>query len=147
MPHATLLKFGYPESTVRDLRHWSVLLRPAQATLGALVLVARAPVTAFADLPDDAFAELQTAIRGIEAMLAAALGYDKINYLMLMMLDREVHFHVLPRHAAPRDFAGATFTDPGWPGPPALGHANPCCDAVRAALLDRLRANWPDRRG
>lgn len=144
MPHATLLKFGYPDSTIRDLRHWCVLLRPAQATLGALVLVARAPATAFADLPAEAFAELQTAIRGIETMLASTPGYDRINYLMLMMVDPEVHFHVLPRHAAPRDFAGATFTDPGWPGPPVLGHANPCNDAVRAALLAHLRANWPE---
>lgn len=147
MPHATLLKFGYPDSLVHELGHWSVLLRPAQATLGALVLVAHAPATAFADLPDDAFAELRTAVRGIEAMLTAAIGYEKINYLMLMMVDREVHFHVLPRHPAPRDFAGTTFADPGWPGPPALGHVNPCRDAVRAELLDRLRASWPEDLG
>lgn len=145
MPHPTMLKFGYPESRIHDYESWSVLLRPGQATLGALVLVARDPVTAFADLPDRAFAELPVVIRDIERALAAAFSYDKINYLMLMMVDREVHAHVLPRYAAPREFAGQTFIDPGWPGQPALGHVHDGSAATQAALCAHLRDTWTGR--
>lgn len=140
--NATMRKFGYPDSLVADYAHWAVLLRPAQATLGALVLAARGPATAFSGLSDAAFAELAVAVRAAEAALRQAFSYEKINYLMLMMVDPHVHFHVLPRYSQPRLFGGATFLDPGWPGPPQLAHAPELGDALRETLRDRLRALW-----
>ena len=38
MANATMRKFGYPETLIRQWDHWAVLLRPAQVTLGSLVL-------------------------------------------------------------------------------------------------------------
>ena len=37
----TARKFGHPESLIHELDHWLVLLRPAQVTLGSLVLVCK----------------------------------------------------------------------------------------------------------
>ena len=37
----TIEKFGYPATLVEDFEHWLVLLRPAQPTLGSLVLAAK----------------------------------------------------------------------------------------------------------
>ena len=42
------------------------------------------------------------------------------NYLMLMMVDPYVHFHVLPRYREPQEFRAVTFADKGWPGTPDL---------------------------
>src|SRR5918998_2367615 len=56
----TIRKFGYPGTLVRELEHWVVLLRPAQVTLGSLVLAAKSDATAFGALPAGAFAELAT---------------------------------------------------------------------------------------
>lgn len=53
----TLVKFGHPATLVRDYRHWCVLLRPQQATLGALVLGAKDDWRSFASLPVEAFAD------------------------------------------------------------------------------------------
>jgi diadenosine tetraphosphate (Ap4A) HIT family hydrolase len=39
---------------------------------------------------------------------------------MLMMVDPEVHFHVIPRYSMPRSWKGIEFADAGWPGPPRL---------------------------
>ncbi len=36
----TIQRFGYPATLVAEYEHWLVLLRPAQATLGSLVLAA-----------------------------------------------------------------------------------------------------------
>ena len=141
--NATLRKFGYPESAVCDYPHWSVVLRPAQATLGALVLVATEPVQRFSALSSSAFTELGTVIAACEATLGRLFAYQRINYLMLMMVDPDVHFHVLPRYAEPRAFEGVDCTDPGWPGPPRLDHANPLSDAAWQCLRDQLRAAWP----
>ena len=49
--HATLVKFGYPRTLVHQGQHWAVLVRPAQPTLGSLVLCALADKTAYGDLP------------------------------------------------------------------------------------------------
>ena len=144
--NATIRTFGFPDSAVAELAHWVVLLRPQQATLGALVLAARGDATRFGDLPAEAFAELHEAIRSIEEMLAASFRYDKINYLMLMMVDPQVHFHVLPRYAAPQTFEGVAFDDPGWPKAPVLTHATEIDQRTRDLLRQRLRANWRGQR-
>ncbi|MBI2718856.1 MAG: HIT family protein [Rhizobiales bacterium] len=141
--NATIEKFGYPASLVCDYRFWCVLLRPAQATLAALVLAAKGEARAFSELSEDAFGELPLAIHDIEKGLAAFRPYDRINYLMLMMVDPHVHFHVLPRHAKPQDFDGVRFADPAWPGPPDLKFATELADQPRARLLHALQACWP----
>ena len=101
----TIAKFGYPDTLVADYEDWVVLLRPQQVTLGAMILASKDRATAFAEIGQTAFAGLKTVTGDIEAALRDAFAYDKINYLMLMMVDPHVHFHVLPRYAEPRRFA------------------------------------------
>lgn len=119
----TIEKFGWPATLIAEFTHWVVLLRPAQPTLGSLILAAKSDATAFGDLPGDAHAELKTVTAAIEAALTKAVGYAKINYLMLMMVDPHVHFHVIPRYEGTRSAAGVRVADAGWPGQPDLGSA------------------------
>ena len=137
--NATIEKFGHPATLIAEYDHWVVLLRPAQPTLGALVLAAKSNATAFGDLPPEAHAELKTATAAIEAALSHAVGYAKINYLMLMMVDPHVHFHVLPRYDGERTGAGLTVADAGWPGQPDLGQAVKLDDAQITALAGWLK--------
>jgi diadenosine tetraphosphate (Ap4A) HIT family hydrolase len=136
-------KFGYPATTVAETDSWAVLVRPQQVTLGSLVLACKEPATAFAEIGPAAFSGLPGMIGGIEAMLRSAFAYDKINYLMLMMVDREVHFHVIPRYAEPRRFAGIEFRDAGWPRTPELGQPTAVPDDAFRELVATLRAAWP----
>jgi diadenosine tetraphosphate (Ap4A) HIT family hydrolase len=140
----TARKFGYPDTLVREYRHWVVLLRPAQSTLGALVLASTEPAQSFSEVSAEGFGELALVTRDLESAVRACFGPDKLNYLMLMMVDPDVHFHVLPRYAEPRRFAGAGFVDPGWPGPPNLAHAPDIDPTVRQTLLTALRDAWPN---
>ena len=133
-PHATLLRFGYPATCLVEWEHWAALLRPQQVTLGALVLASRHDVTSLAALPDGAYAELQTATKTIETGLRTFRPFDKINYLCLMMVDPQVHFHVLPRYSSEQVFADTPFKDTGWPGLPDLKFANELSQTVREAL-------------
>ena len=121
--NATILRFGYPDTLIEEYKHWVVLLRPAQPTLGSLVLAARSEAIGFPDLPEEAFAELKDAVADIEAALAATVRHEKINYLMLMMVDPHVHFHVVPRYDGEREACGVAVKDAGWPKVPALGEA------------------------
>ena len=134
MANATETKFGDPAMRLAQTDCWTLLLRPKQPTLGALVLVCREPVGAFADVSAKAFAEMQGMVRRIEAALHEVVGYERINYLMLMMVDPDVHFHVIPRYDGTRSFQGVAFPDAGWPGPPALDAAI----TLDATTSDRL---------
>jgi diadenosine tetraphosphate (Ap4A) HIT family hydrolase len=138
LPNETLLKFGYPDSLIHQGRHWAVLVRPAQPTLGSLVLCALGDETSYGDLPADAYAEQCVLVREIERTLRSFSRFEKINYLMLMMVDRHVHFHVLPRYEGERHFRGVAFDDKGWPGLPDLAASQPSS----MSLIDAIRQEW-----
>jgi diadenosine tetraphosphate (Ap4A) HIT family hydrolase len=138
----TAEKFGYPGSVLYQTQHWAVLLRPAQVTLGSLVLCCADPARRFGEISAGASAELQAVTARIESALTEAFRFDRINYLMLMMVDPDVHFHVLPRYEKEREFAGQRFVDRSWPGPPDLSQVRELGAGVRDALYARLREHF-----
>jgi diadenosine tetraphosphate (Ap4A) HIT family hydrolase len=142
MTNATMQKFGHPRSVVAEIGRWTVLVRPKQPTLGSLVLACSEQASAFSDLSPEAFADLRQAVAGIERVLKGRVGYERINYLMLMMVDPDVHFHVIPRYEGERRFVGVAFPDAGWPGPPDLGAAVDLDDAALDALVADLKSRW-----
>jgi diadenosine tetraphosphate (Ap4A) HIT family hydrolase len=143
MTNATAVSFGYPETQIAETASWRVLVRPKQPTFGALVMICKDDAKAFSDISAAAFADLQIVVKRVESMLGAAVNYQKINYLMLMMVDPDVHFHVIPRYEGERLHAGVSFRDAGWPGPPALGEAVDLGKAGAARLAEHLRTFWP----
>lgn len=146
MSKPTESKFGDPETRIAQTAHWTVLLRPKQPTLGSLVLVCREPVQAFSELSAAAYADLRDVVSRVEPTLKAVSDYQRINYLMLMMVDPDVHFHVIPRYDGVRRFGGDEYPDAGWPGPPALDVAVSPEGAARDELLTRLREAWRQAR-
>lgn len=140
--NATMTKFGHPDTLIADYACWTVQLRPRQVTLGSLVLIAKSPVTAFHEIGSSAFAELEAVTADIAAALTAVVGYERINYLMLMMVDPDVHFHVIPRYSTPRNFGAIAFPDAAWPGPPDLKSGIEPDLATRDALLGEIRSAW-----
>ena len=142
MANQTAVRFGYPETLIREYEHWLVLLREPQATLGSLVLCAKSGATEFSALPIKAHEEMGTVVHEIEHALKAAFAYDKINYLMLMMVDPNVHFHVIPRYSEARSACGLTVPDPGWPAMPQLGEAQDITSTQRDALKAHISEHW-----
>lgn len=141
--NATMRKFGAPQTIIRQYQYWSVLLRPAQATLGALVLAAHEPAQAFSELSQASFTELHEVTRQIESALTKTFQNDKLNYLMLMMVDPDVHFHVIPRYAQPRQFANMEFVDAGWPAMPNLGQINKTDAMTNQLIMEHIQSCWP----
>lgn len=140
--NATMRKFGAPDTVIHQYQYWSVLLRPAQATLGALVLAAHEPARAFSQLSQASFTELHQITKQMESALAKAFEYDKLNYLMLMMVDPDVHFHIIPRYAQPKQFNNIEFLDHGWPSVPNLGQANKTDTATNRLIMAHISSFW-----
>lgn len=132
-------KFRVQRLLVREFEHWRWSVRPVQSTLGASILSLKRAAERFSALSRDESAELAAASTTMERTLGAAFSYDKINYLMLMMVDPHVHFHVLPRYAAARAFGGREWTDAGWPALPVLA-GKPEDEATLTAVVERLRS-------
>ncbi len=139
----TIQTFGYPKTLIAEYSNWVVLLRPSQVTLGSLVLACKQSVTSFSAMDEHAFAELRAVSTDIETTLAKLFSYEKINYLMLMMVDPHVHYHVLPRYSEPQTFGDHSFLDHGWPGPPTLGNGNAIDANITEQLLKTLKSAWP----
>ncbi len=139
----TIKKFGYPESLIHDYKHWLILLRPKQVTLGSLVLAYKGTESRAGDVPAEAYAELSNIKQDIESVLHQLFGMEKINYLMLMMVDKEVHYHVIPRYSHPVSFSDIRFEDAGWPALPRLDCCTPLSAKQHLALTELLQKNWP----
>jgi diadenosine tetraphosphate (Ap4A) HIT family hydrolase len=142
--NATLEKFGYPSTLIHSYEYWSILLRPQQTTLGSLILGAHSKVESLGQLPQAAFTELSTITQQIETTLTRCFNYDKINYLMLMMVDPHVHYHVIPRYAQERSFENVQVHDHAWPGPPDLSTENIFDVEQKKQLLNLLKSHWAE---
>ena len=118
--NSTIKKFNYPSTLLKDYKHWVVLLRPQQTTLGSLVLACKKDAKNMADISVDAYKELAIVTKEIEETLSLSFNYEKINYLCLMMIDKHVHFHVIPRYSSTKNFDCTEYQDLSWPGPPNL---------------------------
>lgn len=117
---------------------WSVLVRKGQATLGALVLAANRNFISASELTAEEAAEFPLIVGRLEGALKQAFGFDKINYLCLMMVDRHYHFHVIPRYETPRQFEGIEYVDEAWPRFPNIG-VPPSEEELLIRLRDHLR--------
>ena len=134
-------KFRVPELEVVRSEYWTWSVRPVQSTLGAGILSLNRFATAWGDLSTDEGADLASVVTTLEAAIADFSAPGRMNYLMLMMVDAHVHFHVLPRYADVRDRAGQQWRDPTWPGPPGLGDdSNLGGSETLLAIRDALRA-------
>ncbi len=133
--HKTIKKFGYPETVIKDYNSWMVLFRDGQITIGSLLLVCKENAKSFSDLSRESFLEMQKVMEDIELFLKGMLKADKINYLALMMVDKHVHFHVIPRYSKPMFINGVSYNDKDWPMPPVLSDSLNLNNKKKAALI------------
>ena len=113
-------KFRVEELKIYETEYWVWSLRPVQATLGAGVLSTKRRHLRLGDLEEAEFSDMHSVVKTIERTLSKTFEIDGLNYLMLMMVDKHVHYHVLPRYANTAVLDNAPYPDSGWPGLPAL---------------------------
>lgn len=114
-------KFKVKEYEVLKTRSWTWSVRPAQPTLGSGVISLNRYALHLSDVTPEEMKELATLIQKLEATTKSVFNHDIMNYLMLMMVDHHVHYHVVPRYDGVRSFAGLDWVDNGWPALPVLG--------------------------
>jgi len=133
-------KFQVDKMTILKLDYWTWSLRPTHSTIGAGILSLNRFCTSFGSITTDEASELATATKEIERKLQSAFAPNKFNYVMLMMVDAHLHFHVIPRYSDMREFSGVSWKDNGWPALPVLSDGSqfaqdPILLKIRDALI------------
>ena len=137
--NSTVLKFDFPRSLLKEYDNWLILLRPDQVTLGALIIAHKEDLDSFSKINPSSYLELKDVFFDVERLLKNTFKYKKINYLALMMIDKYVHFHVIPRYDKKIKFNSFIFEDKSWPGPPDLSFKNNINDKTFIDLVNTLK--------
>lgn len=124
-------KFLVKEFIIFETEFWKWSLRPHQATLGASIISLKRSCNAFSLLNKEEFEDLYNIISMCEPILKSLFNYDKINYLMLMMVDEQVHYHVIPRYETPIELFNEVWKDSSWPGLPNLNGEKNSVDKLK----------------
>ena len=133
-------KFKVNEYKIYESEHWIWSLRPHQATLGAGILSLKRECPAFSELKPDEYADLNNIIKVIEPALTKAFNYDVINYLMLMMFDKHVHYHIFPRFKEPVMLIDKGWKDENWPAIPSL-MGDTISDKEAIEIIEAIKKN------
>ena len=131
--------FNVKELLIKEYQNWYLLLRKDQPTIGSLVLIEKNFHNKLSDISDGSFIEFGNIVREIEGALNNIFRYEKINYLMLMMKDNEVHYHIIPRYSEDRKFDSVVFADKGWPNLPDLKNYNRIEEKLKLKLVERIK--------
>lgn len=113
-------KFKLTQLKIYESKHWIWSLREGQVTLGSGVISLKREVEKLSDVNAEEYRDLSTLIEVVEKTLTRVFCYDKINYLALMMVDKQVHFHVISRYERQISFANYYWIDKDYPRPPVL---------------------------
>ena len=113
-------KFGINKYKIYHSRHWIWSLRPHQSTCASGIVSLKRECPTLAKVKSDEFNDLKNIVVVIESTLKDIFNYDVINYLMLMMVDKHVHFHIFPRYKHKINFLNETWIDKNWPDVPDI---------------------------
>jgi len=103
------------EWLIFETEHWRWSLRLMQDTLGAGVLSLKRITDKMSNLTEEEGADLIRIIKVLEKTLSKLFPVERMNYIMKMMQDHQVHFHVIPRYKTEQTFNGIVFPDKGYP--------------------------------
>ena len=137
---AFMKKFDIENLTIFESKYWRWSIRPLQCTVGAGILSLIRPAESLREITEDEGADLSRIVSVIEETLNKCYGQQKMNYIMLMMVDNHVHYHVIPRYDHNIVINGIEYVDQCWPKPPVLD-VTIMDENTRGVVLQYLKDN------
>ncbi len=113
-------KFSLDELTVCESEFWVWSVRKVQPTIGSGVLSLKRHAYSLSEITKKESEDLVNLVSIIENTMKKTFGFEIMNYLMLMMVDKHVHYHIIPRYSETKTFLGREWKDSGWPAIPNL---------------------------
>lgn len=117
-------KFMTEELKIYESKYWEWILRKNHPTIGSSILYLKRECYSFSDLTIDEIIDYKEIVTIIEKTYKKLFNYDVMNYLMLMLVDKQLHFHVFPRYSKGVEFDNQLYKDTYWPKPVDLTENN-----------------------
>lgn len=137
---AFLKKFDINNLTIYESKYWRWSIRPLQCTVGAGILSLIRPAETLKEITEEEGADFSKIVSVIENTLSKCYNQQKMNYIMLMMVDNHVHYHVIPRYDHAITINGIEYGDECWPKPPVLD-VTIMDENTRAIVFNNLKDN------
>lgn len=131
----------YSAGVVKEYTHWVHEVSFRQHTLGSCILFAKRSVEKISDLNDEELLELKHVMRELEQAFTniEAFQPNRVNYLQLGNAVHQLHFHVIPRYAQPREFLAKDWIDSTFGHPPKWSQVEEAESTVTAIRDEFLR--------
>ena len=129
-------KFRIPELVLWQNASWTWSLRPTQPTLGSSAISLNREASMWSDLSPHEGGDLVEIVALVERATKVAFQCERVNLLLLMHFDKQIHFHAIPRYTQAHHFGGIDWIDAGWPGFPTS--MQPGESGVEGALLGKV---------
>jgi len=113
-------KFKPVDYTIKDFKHWIVLLRQKQITLGDAVIVLKRETPSIGNVTKEEMSEFPIVVKWYEEKCKSLFNPEKFNYFAAMMKDNFVHFHSFPRYSTEINRYNILWKDDFYPKPVSL---------------------------
>lgn len=128
-----------PETVIEERPSWTLAVNRNQDLLGKTLLVLQRTCDAVVDIESDEWSSLRLELRRLVPALDRLFQPDQLNFAFLMNLDAQVHLHVVPRYASPRQWHDREFADAHWGS--AFGDEQRVLDRGELKMMaDEIRA-------
>jgi diadenosine tetraphosphate (Ap4A) HIT family hydrolase len=134
-------KFDLERRLVAETRHWLIVTRPVQVTLGSCVVLLKRRVERIYDLTRSESLDMRRAVRLFELIGSDAFRPVHFNYVFSMQSEPALHFHAIPRYDAPRHLRKSEWIDDCWPRFPEFPVTAPSAEWVLSEVTKVLRAS------
>lgn len=134
-------KFDLERRLVAETKHWLIVTRPVQVTLGSCVVLLKRRVERIYDLTRSESLDMRRAVRLFELIGADAFRPIHFNYVFSMQSEAALHFHAIPRYDSPRLLRKSEWIDDCWPRFPEFPVRSPSEQWVLTEVTNILRAS------
>lgn len=104
-------KFDLQNNLIKEYTHWMLLLRKNHVKVGSCVAILKRDAFPLSEVRPEEMAEYALIAQEIETALKKTFNPHLVQHLMLMFVDKHIHFHILPRYTEPVDFGGVIWED------------------------------------
>jgi len=93
------------------------LVKEEPNKLGRLVAILKREAFPLQNISSEEMAEYSTIVKEVEPALEKAFGAYLVQHMHLAFVDKQIHFHIIPRYKETIEFAGINWTDDQNPNP------------------------------
>lgn len=110
-------KFDFKNNLIKEFKYWVLLVRKNQSKLGSCVAILKRDAYPISEITPEEMSEYALLAKEIEGSLTSVFNPHTIHHMALMFVDKQIHFHIIPRYHESINFAGISWDDDNIPDP------------------------------